>query len=231
MVRRSTRPLTESDRRTIVRATAQVPERWWERLIAALARLVVVAFGAGMAGACWLGATGMSGWVKVLTLVGAAGFAGLALSQFWKAVRRAMPVRAPERGPEDLAGDVACWGLSVLRAWDVQTGDDDVPTFLVEHEPGRFFVIHGQKLWDLVPAGTNSDGSEHVGTTIEWEEFGGLVVRCEHRGGPVRIETLRIEDAPEVSGRETPWWFRDAVEVSPASLPRGVLRPGTSDSP
>ncbi|MDX2017328.1 MAG: hypothetical protein SFY95_06770 [Planctomycetota bacterium] len=232
-VKFGTRPLTEVERRELADPVYfRIKSLWWERAIACLGWLLLVALLVGMAGACYLGSTGMVGLSKAATLAGGAVCALAALYVLYRAIRALRPL-APELIRPALPPGVTEWQTArvpVLAALHVLTADDDAPTLLIRTSEGAdpgYFVLYGDDLDDLWP--NERSAWKRLPEMLEIRRISGVTWRAVFEG-PARIPvgTIEVFDLPEPPGSaegEPPWYYRDHAVVREAELgPEVVAR-------
>jgi hypothetical protein len=223
MLRRFERPVTDAEwaELSVVSSTTW-NSTWWERVnanswfILTVWWLVVTAFSLGLAGACYLGSTGMTGLARLVTL---ACMGLLILSAFfslWKLALVWCPpkITASRKALADRSERWSVVEVNVEAAWWIQTGDDDVPTLLVRTAPGQYVSMYTQlldDLWDIDDPAT----TQRVRSTIRFETIS-VAEHIKSSGKWVAVRTCELQEPWPRRG--TPWWATHMCELSESQL-------------
>lgn len=217
MIRRTQRPMTDAEWSELSASRIEKPHRAvHERVLGIVKWSVVTAFCLGMGGACYLGSTGMTGATKVVTLTGMALLGLGALGALGMVVRDLLPARGRTVPPvvTDRSTPWSVVEMDALEAWQIETGDDDVPTLLVRVAEGKYVSICGQVLDELWES--DDDHAWHsIGATIRYETLHDL--ERVSSDGP-RVEIRRCKLAEPWPSRGTPWWAKPFVELTSRQL-------------
>jgi hypothetical protein len=187
-----------------------------EKVLGFVLWIVVAVFCAGMAGACYLGSTGMTGNVRGVTLAGMALLSFAALAAFVRALWSWMPAKR-RVVPAAVLDRKATWDvveINVLEAWQIDTGDDDVPTLLLRCDAGGYVSMYGGIL-DELWAGDAEDAWESVGAIVRLETIG-QTERITSTGPRVSIRGCGL--AEPWPRRGVPWWAQPLIELREADL-------------
>ena len=223
-----TRPLTDAERGELAQPVYfTIKSLWWERAIACVGWLIVAVFLAGLAGAFYLGSTGLSGWIKGLTLLGMALCALGAISFLYRAVRALFP-RPPALIRPALPADVREWQTTrvvVRAALRVITGDDDRETLLIRTSDASYFVLCRDGLSELWP--DERTAWKRLPEAFQIRQIPGVDWRVRFEGPaliPVgEIDATNLPSTPVPTRDSEPWFYRDEVEIAESELEPEVV--------
>jgi hypothetical protein len=204
-----------------------------ERVIVLSGWLVAALFCVGMAGAFYLGSTGLAGLLHVATLAGV-GVMGLAAAYaVYRAIRALMPVRAQLMRPALPAG-VTHWEvqhIDVAEAWWVNTGDDDTETLLIRTGNDQYMVLHDDGLSSSLWRDSASAG-ELLAPVLVRRQIPNFVTLLEQVGPPDALTIGKLDVSARLP-REPEWWCQDGAQFTGSELgddlPRMPLAAGSRE--